>query len=242
MSDALRQARIDLAAAYRLAERMGLSEGICNHFTLEVPGERDRFLVIPYGTHWSEVTASKLIVVDAEGRTVEGEGAIEATAFFIHSTIHQARPDAACVLHTHQPFATAIASLRQGRVEPAVQSALRFHGRIAYDDRYNGLVSDAAEGRRIVTVLGDKPVLFLANHGVLCAAPTVAQAFDDLYFLERACQTLVYAMSTGRPLALVPDEMAREVAKAVSTDVGAMVAHFEALKRGLDRDVPAYRD
>lgn len=239
------QARIDLAAALRWAARLGLNEGVCNHFSLTVPGTEDLYLVNPHALHWHEIRASDLIVVDGQGRTVEGDLTIEATAFYIHSRIHRARPDAKCVLHTHMPYATALTMIQGGRLEPCVQSALRFYGVVAYDTDvggYNGLALDTAEGDRMAKALGDKRVLFLENHGVIVVGPDVATAFDDLYYLERAAQAQVLAMSTSRPLKLVGDNIARTVQQQIAADLPVYARnHFEALKRLLDRDDPDWR-
>src|SRR2546421_10048955 len=165
-----RAARVDLAAAFRLAVRLDLHEGVCNHFSVMLPplaNEGSRFLLNAYGLHWSEVTASNLLALDAEGRILAGEGEYEKTAFCIHSRIHVANPQAACVLHTHMPYATALTLLEVGRLEMVEQNALRFYDDIAYDDIYNGLVLDNAEGDRLAQALGSKRVMFLANHGVI---------------------------------------------------------------------------
>src|SRR3989442_1709581 len=148
-----RGARIDLAAAFRLAARMDLHEGVCNHFSLMLPDGK-RFLLNGYGLHWSEVTASNLLALDAEGNILEGDGEFEKTAFYIHSRIHLANPRAACVLHTHMPYATTLTLIENGRLEMVEQNALRFHEDIAYDDTYNGLVVDNAEGDRLALGLG----------------------------------------------------------------------------------------
>lgn len=237
----LRQHRIDLAAAFRLAERYGFHEGICNHFSFAVTDEL--FLVNPYGLHWSEITASKLPLVDLDGKIVDGEGYVEATAFFIHSRIHRACPQARCLLHTHMPYATAFTLLEGDRFEPCEQNALRFHGRIAWDEHYNGLVQDAGEGDRLAALLGDKTVMFLASHGVIAAAPTVGLAFDDLYYLEQAARLQVLARSTGLPLRKLPQDVIEATAAqfARERDLGMNDQHFEALKRVLDRDAPDYR-
>jgi ribulose-5-phosphate 4-epimerase/fuculose-1-phosphate aldolase len=238
--EAERAARIDLAAAFRLAVRMDLHEGVCNHFTLMLPDGK-RFLLNRYGLHWSEVTASNLLVLDASGRILGGEGEFEKTAFYIHSRIHLANPKAACVLHTHMPYATALTLLENGRLEMAEQNALRFHDDIAYDDQYNGLVVDNAEGDRLARVLGDKRVLFLASHGVIMVGPSVAEAFDSLYYLERACRLQVIARSTGLPLRKVRAEVVRETYRMIAADAPKYAGtHFEALKRILEREEPAY--
>ena len=240
-SAAERQARIDLAAAFRLAERLDLHEGVCNHFSLMLPDGK-RFLLNRYGLHWSEVSASNLLTVDAAGTVLEGEGEIEKTAFYIHSRIHLANPRAACVLHTHMPYATAITITEPGRLEMVEQNALRFHGDIAYDDTYNGLVVDQAEGDRLAGVLGSKRVMFLANHGVLVAGATVAQAFDSLYYLERAARVQVLARATGLKLRAVRPEVAAETCRMILADTPQYAAaHFEALKRVLERDSPGYK-
>ncbi len=242
MNDPLRQARIDLAAAYRMAVIDGLNEGICNHFTLLVPGRSDQFLLIPYGLHWSEVTASRLMIVDLDGNRVAGEGLVEPTASYIHARLHRAHPHASCVLHTHMPYATALTMIEGGRLEPASQNALRFWGEIAYDEEYNGLAYDDAEGDRLAAVLGDKRILFLAHHGVIVTGASVADAYCDLYYLERACMTQVLAMSTGRPLKSVSAAVAGKTAQQMSRERATnMGSQFEALKRLLDRDQPDYK-
>ena len=240
--DAVWQARVDLAAAFRLAVRNGFHEGICNHFTLMVPGTDNRFLLNPYGLHWSEVTASNLLVVDVDGNVVEGDGIAEDTAFYIHSRIHLKAPDAACVLHTHQPYATALTQVHGGRLEPTIQSAIRFYGRVAYDDDFNGVVLATDEGDRIADAIGDKEVMFMGNHGVTVVGPTVAQAFDALYYLERACQAQVLAMSTGRPLKPITDNIAASTFGGHHEELSDHArVHFDALKRSiLEKQDPGY--
>jgi ribulose-5-phosphate 4-epimerase/fuculose-1-phosphate aldolase len=235
-----RAVRVDLAAAFRLAVRLDLHEGVCNHFSVMMPDAR-RFLLNRYGLHWSEVSASNLLTLDAEGRVLEGEGEFEKTAFWIHSRIHRANRHAACVLHTHMPYATALTLLEGARLEMVEQNALRFHDDIAYDDTYNGLVVDAAEGDRLARVLGDKRVLFLANHGVIAVGPSVAEAFDSLYYLERACRLQVMARMMGGRLRAVRPEVVRAAFAMMREDAPKYAgAHFAALKRILDREEPGY--
>ena len=236
----IRQARIDVAAALRMAVRLGMHEGICNHFSVMLPGI-DCFLLNPYGMHWSEVRASDLLVVDGEGRVLEGEGEAEATAFYIHSRIHLAHPRAACVLHTHMPYATALTLLEGGRLEMAEQNALRFHDDIAYDDVYNGLVVDDAEGDRLARALGAKRVMFLASHGVIVVGESVAEAFDSMYYLERACRLQVLARSMGGKLRAVRPDVVRKTCQLMRADAPKYAeAHFGALKRILEREEPGY--
>jgi ribulose-5-phosphate 4-epimerase/fuculose-1-phosphate aldolase len=234
-----RAARVDLAAAFRLAVRFDMHEGVCNHFSALL--DERRFLLNSYGLHWSEVTASNLVTLDGDGNVLQGTGEIEKTAFWIHSRIHLAHPRAQCVLHTHMPYTTALTLLKDGRLEMVEQNALRFDGDIAYDDTYNGLVVDGAEGDRLARVLGSKRVLFLANHGVIVVGPSVAEAFDSLYYLERACRLQVLARATGLPFRRVRPEVVRDTRRMMALDAPTYAgAHFSALKRILDREEPDY--
>ena len=239
---ALRQARIDLAAALRWAECHGFSEAICNHFSFMVPGTTDRFLINPQGRHWREITASSLLLVGDDGKLIV-DAPPEPTAFYIHWRLHRAAPQARCVLHTHMPYATALTMLDEPELLPALQTSLLFHDQIAYDPDYNGLAFDEAEGDRMASKLGNRSVLMLANHGVIVTGSTVHEAYDRLYYLERACMTQVIAMSTGKRLKMAKPEVARKTAEQMTSAVGhtQLTAHFEALKRILDKEAPEYR-
>jgi ribulose-5-phosphate 4-epimerase/fuculose-1-phosphate aldolase len=244
-AEAERQARIDLAACYRLAHHFGLNEGIDNHLTLMVPGYADRFYLAPFGLHWSEVRASDFMVIDFAGQMLSGRGPIEDTALYIHLPVHRLSPRGRCVLHTHQTYATALTMLENPRLEMALQTAIGFHEEISYAAEYNGLAFDHTEGERLARALGDKAVLMMGNHGVLTVGDTVAQAFERLYFLERAAQAQILALSTGRRLKPVPEAVVR--ATAAQFAAGALVGgrdrselHFESLKRMLDRTSADY--
>jgi len=241
--EAQRRARIDLAACHRLAAHFGFHEGIDNHMTMLVPGFADRFYLAPFGLLWSEVKASDLLEVDFTGKLLAGRGLVEDTALYIHASTHRVSSQV-CVLHTHMPYATALGMIAGGRVETASQSAIGFHGNIAYVD-YNGLALDFAEGERLARALGGKPVGMLRNHGVLVTGDSVAQAFERLYFLERACQVQVLALATGKPLGVLPEPVVRATLAqfAHCGDVGGQdraQLHFEALKRMLDRQLADY--
>ena len=237
----LTEDRRDLAAILRWSARIGMNEGVCNHFSLAVPGQPDAFLVNPDRMHWSEVTASSIVLCKSDGTVLEGDGPPEDTAFYIHSRIHMARPDMRCVLHTHMPYATALTMVEGGRIEPVHQSSLRFYDRIAYDDEYAGLALDGGEGDRMARALGNRDVMFLANHGVMVLGETVGRAFDDLYYLERAAMMQVLAMSTGLPLKHVPDDVARLTAQQYADDRQLSGDKFlVAIRRILDREEPEY--
>lgn len=234
------QARVDLTAALRSAARQGLGEGICNHFSLALPGHPGHFLINPQGLHWSEITPGDLVIVDAQGRKVSGKHRVEPTAFFIHSAIHRGKSNAACVMHTHMPYATTLTVLQNGRLAWASQNALKFYNRVAYDDNYQGLALDEAEGERMCKEMRDADVLFLGNHGVIVCGPTVAAAFDDLYYLERACMLQVLALQTGKPLRIVPEDIAAETCRQMNSESEQPALHLEALKRVLDREEPGW--
>lgn len=238
--DPVDQARIDLTAALRWAARLNLHESVCNHFSMLVPGAADRFLINPQGLHWSEVTAADIVISDARGNVIAGRHPVEPTAFFIHGAIHLGKPRARVVLHTHMPYATALTSIQNGRLEMCSQNALRFHNRVAYDDAYNGLALDGDEGERLCRAMGDADIAFLGNHGVIVTGPSMAMAFDELYFVERAAQLQVLAMSTGRPLAIVPTQIAARTARQMAGESQQADYHFAALKRILDREEPGW--
>jgi ribulose-5-phosphate 4-epimerase/fuculose-1-phosphate aldolase len=239
--DALREARIDLAASLRMAARLGLEEGICNHFSAMVPGRDDLFLVNPYGLMFREVTASSILVCDVGGHVVDGEGQPEATAFFIHARLHKKLPRARAAFHTHMPYSTALSMVEGEPLVWAGQTSLKFYGRVAVDEHYNGLALDEAEGDRIAAAMGDADVVFMRNHGVMVTAPTIAMAWDDLYYLERAAEVQVKAMSTGRPLRAIPPELARKTQHQMRpADAESGRLHLEAVKRLLMRQEPEF--
>jgi ribulose-5-phosphate 4-epimerase/fuculose-1-phosphate aldolase len=241
-SQVLTEARIDLACALRFAAQLGLHEGVCNHFSLSVPlGDgTDAFLINPQGLLWSEILPSDLVMVDVHGAKLQGKHNVEPTAFFIHGRIHKAKANARCIMHTHMPYATALTLLDDGRLEWVSQNSLRFYNRVAYDSQYRGLALDDAEGDRICGKLADADVLFMANHGVLVCAESAAYAFDDLYYLERACMVQVLAQSTGRPLRYVSAEVAALTSRQFDGERQQSTLHFEALKRSLSAREPGW--
>src|SRR5215217_2755732 len=204
------RARVHLAAANRLAVYDDLEEGIDNHFTMCVPGRQDRFLVLPFGLHWSEARASDLIVFNEAGEVLEGSGSLELSALSIHAPLHRIT-GANVVLHTHQTWALALNMLEDNRLLPGSQTAAFLTRNIAYDDGYTGIADSLSEGERLASVLGDKKIMFMKNHGVLAVGDNVGQAYRRLYKLERVCRAQVLAMSTGRPLALLDDAMVKRV-------------------------------
>lgn len=230
--------RRDLAAALRLAAQQGWQSGICNHFSYAV-GE-DRFLINPQGYHWSEVTASSLLMVDKSGDVIEGDGEVERSAFYIHYHIHRSVPSARCVLHAHPRYSTALVCIEGGRLEYSHQDSLRFYDRIAYDDAFNGAVLEDNEGERIARGLGNRSIMMMAHHGISVTGDTVARAYNDFYYLEKACEYQVTAMSTGAKLRVLDDATCRRLAPAFQEEGGQVKDHFQAMKRVLERDAPDY--
>jgi len=244
-ADPVRQAKVHLAAAHRLAVLHELEEGIDNHFTVTVPGRDDRYLILPFGFHWSEARASDMIVFDESGKTLEGEGVVELSAQCIHAPIHRIC-GARVVMHTHQTWAVALNMLKNNRLLPASQTAAFFHGHIAYDDTYAGTADVIEEGERLAGVTGRKHVLFMKNHGVLVTGDTVAQAYRRLYKLERVCRAQILAMSSGQPLEVLSDAIVAQVQSPPENDRHSRSERerlfFEAMMRILDRENPGYAD
>lgn len=241
-TDAIRTAKEELAACFRMAARHGFEEGICNHFSAVVPGHDDLFIVNPYGYAFRELTASKLLICDFNGAVVDGEGEPEATAFYIHAELHKRLPRARVAFHTHMPYATALSMTEGDPLIWAGQTALKFHGRTAVDENYNGLALDHREGARIAAAAGDADILFMKNHGVLVLAPTIAEAWDDLYYLERAAEVQVLALSTGRKVPPVDPAIAEAAYRQMREgDADSARAHLASIRRQLDAEEPQYR-
>lgn len=244
-SDALLQIKVHLAAALRLAVLDGFEEGIDNHFTACVPGRQDQYLVLPFGLHWSEARASDMMVFNEAGQTIEGEGLVERSAQCIHAPLHRLT-GAKVVMHTHQPWALALNMLQDNRLLPSTQTAAFFDGHIAYDDIYTGVASTLDEGERLARLMSNKTILFMKNHGVIAIGDTVAQAYRRLYKLEKACQTQVLAMSTGKPLQVLSDEVISRVQTPSQDDRHSRSErerlYFAAMMRVLDNTHPGYAD
>lgn len=245
VKDPILQAKIDLAAALRLAVLYQLEEGIDNHFTVTVPGYTDRYLILPFGYHWSEARATDMMVFDEDGNTLEGEGVVEISAQCIHAPIHRIT-GAQVVMHTHQTWALALNMLTNNRLIPASQTSAYFHRRTAYDDAYSGTADTIAEGERLARLLGQNHTMFMKNHGVLVVGTTVAQAYHRLHMLERVCRTQVLAMSTGQTLEPIPEDVITQIQAPTEGDRHGgrerTRLFFEAMKRVVDRELPGYAE
>lgn len=238
--DALRQ---DLAAAFRLTAQFGWHESVGNHFSVAVSDDGRQFLMNPKWRHFSAIRASDLLLLDADDPSVmEGPDAPDASAWTIHGALHRARPDIRVILHAHPPHATALSTLKSPEMPPIDMNTARFFGDLAIDPECGGIADDEGEGARIAAALGDCSVLLMANHGVTCTGATVAAAFEQLYFFEKAAQTVLLAKAAGEPLAVMSDEVAAHTAQGWKAYAGMADAHFAHLKSVLDREEPDYRD
>jgi len=239
-----RKLRAELAAAFRWAARLDYHEATANHFSVAVLGNGQEFLINPRGRSFSQMRASDLVVVDAARR--DGDSPVrdvDPTAWILHGHLHRQVPRARCILHTHMPYTTALACLRDFEFLMLDQNACRFYDRIAYDRHYSGMALDTTEGERVASLLGDdRSVLFLGNHGVIVIADSVAQAFDELYYLEKAAQLQVIALSTGRELALIPDEIASLACKQWQEYPQVAELHFNSLMEILDSESSDFRN
>jgi ribulose-5-phosphate 4-epimerase/fuculose-1-phosphate aldolase len=243
VSDAEWQARVDLAACYRLAHHFGMTDLIYTHISARVPGPAEHFLINPYGLLFSEITASSLVKIDLDGNVVlqpDPTYSVNYAGFVIHSAVHAARPDVGCVMHTHSRAGMAISALKCGLL-PLTQTAMRFYNRVAYHD-YEGPALDLGERERLVADLGERSVMILRNHGLLVAAPSVAEAFNLMYWLERACQAQLDAMACNTELTLPPPEIAERAAHLYDPKVRRPfgVMEWPTMRRFLDGIDPSY--
>ncbi len=240
-AETLAAAREDIAALLRISEVHGYNEGIDNHYSLTIEGYDELFLLNRYGPHWSEMRPSDILLVDLDGNVVDGQGGGQITAVQIHRQIHRARPDARCIMHTHMPYASAIASTKGGFESRLTQNSMSFHGTVA-TLAYGGQVQGDDEGLRLATAVAEGAnVIFLQNHGVIIIGKSPAEAWLRTYFLERACEVQVLAQSTGDELVLAPLEVAvhtnRQWMDASDEEAPLL---FAAMKRLLDRDQPGW--
>jgi ribulose-5-phosphate 4-epimerase/fuculose-1-phosphate aldolase len=236
--------RQDLAAAFRWTARLGMHEAVANHFSLALNPEGTRFLVNPNGRHFARVTASSLVEIDAnDPATLARPDAPDPTAWGLHGAIHRACPHAVCVMHIHSVHATVLASLADSRLPAIDQNSAMFHNRHVVDEGFGGMAFEA-EGERCAAQLSDPKVMamVMGNHGVLVIGATVAQAFNRLYYFERAAETYIRALQTGRPLRVLPEEIAEKTAREWESYPGFAEAHLRELRAILDAEEPRYAD
>lgn len=238
---ALRNEREDLAAAFRWVARLNMHESVANHFSLAVSDDGRQFLINPNGRHFSRIRASELLLLDADDPDVmKRPDAPDPTAWAIHGAIHRNVPRARCIMHVHSKYATVIASLADSTIYPIDQNTMRFYDQVDIDDGFDGMGLDE-EAERLSGKVGTRPIVIMGNHGVLITGQTVAEAFDSLYYFERACETLVTAYMTGRELRVASHEVAAKTARQWAEYPAFAAIHFKAIREILDEEEPQYR-
>lgn len=229
--DVMSGVRVELAAAFRWTARLNLHESVANHFSLAVDEGGRRFLINPNGRHFSRIRARDLVLIDADDpATMARPDAPDPTAWGLHGAIHRACPHARCVMHVHSPFATVLASLADSRLPAIDQNSAMFFGRHAVDEGYGGMAFEE-EGARVAGLLSDPSIiaLVMGNHGLLVIGADVAEAFNRLYYFERAAETYIRALQTRRPLRELPDAVAEKTAREWAAYPGFARAHLAEL-------------
>jgi len=241
--DDLDALRVDLAAAFRLAVKFDWHESVGNHFSAAVSADGKRFLMNPKWRHFGSIRASDLLLLDADDPEVMTRpDAPDASAWTIHGALHRRRPAARVLLHCHPPYATALSTLKDPALPPLDNNTARFFGALAVDHDFGGIADQEEEGERLARTLGNCRALLMGSHGVTTTGETVAEAFEDLYFFEKAAKTVILARSTGQPLNVLSDEVAEKTAAGWGPYKGMAFAHFDYLKSELDRTDRSYRE
>ena len=232
-------ARRDLAAIFRWAARESMHEGIANHFSCAVSEDGQQFLMNPYGVHFSKIKASDLLLLDA-GKTPDDYGdKVDPTAWWIHGAMHRNNPQARCIVHLHSHYATALSALKDPTLPPIDQTTCRFFNRIALDTGFDGMGLNN-EAERLSTLLGNKRMVMMGNHGFMTVAETPALAFDLAYFFERGCRTYITALSTGSQLAILSDDVAEKTARQWEDYDKYVGKHLAAIHEILTEEEPEY--
>lgn len=235
--------RQDLAAAFRLCHKFGWSESVSNHFSAAVSADGCKILLNPRWQHFATLKASDLLLLDVDDPEVmQGPDAPDPSAWAVHGTLHRELPEARVILHCHSPYATALACLKDPTLLPLDNNTARFYGKTGYDLEFGGISDTAEEGAHLARAMKGNVALVMGNHGVSIAGDTVARAFEDLYFFEKAAQTQIMALSTGQPLAVLSDAVAQNTADGWAGYEGAADRHFDYLKSTLDAEDPSWRD
>ena len=239
-----RQARADLAAAFRWAVRLNMHEAVANHFSLAVDGAGKRFLINPSQRHFSLIKASDLLLLDADDPGVlDRPGAPDPTAWGLHGPIHRYCPHARCIMHTHAIYGTVLSSLADSTLPPIDQNTATFYNRYVIDEDFGGLAFEE-EGKRCAALLQDpnRKVMIMGNHGILVIGDGVADTFNRLYYFERAAETYIKALQTGQELRVIPPDTAGKTAQELEDYPNQAERHFSDLKKILDLEGDDYAD
>ena len=236
------QERVDLAAAFRWAARFNFHEAVANHFSLSVNEDGTQFLMNPNQMHFSRIKASDLLLFDAnDPETLNGPDAPDPTAWGLHGTVHRRCPHARCAMHVHSIHATVLAALADSTLPPIDQNTAAFFNRVVIDEQYGGLAFEE-EAERCATLFADpkKKTMIMGNHGVMVVGETVEETFNRLYYFERAAETYIRALQTGKPLRVLSDEIAEKTAREQEDYPASSRSHFSELKLILDEEGSNY--
>ena len=238
----MQQQSEDLSAAFRWFARLNWHEAHANHFSVAVNDSGSAFLINPGGRHFANVRAGELLLLDSdEPPAGDLSKTLDPTAWHIHSAIHRSNPHARCAMHLHSPGVLALSCLEDKNLPPIDNNTARFFKRFAVDESFDGMGLSGEEGDRLAECIGDRSVLLMGNHGVLVVGESVAQTFDDLYYFERACQTYISALSTGRKLSVLSDDIAEKTARQWEDYSGFAESHLREVREILDREEPDYK-
>ncbi|WP_372881758.1 class II aldolase and adducin N-terminal domain-containing protein [Psychromonas sp.] len=224
------QARIDLAAAFRIVAHLGMHEAVANHFSAAVSADGKQFLINPKWKHFSRIRASDLLLLNADDPSNADRPEVDATAWSIHGQLHQRLPHVRVAMHLHPVYTTAVSAMKNPHIPPIDQNTARYFNRVSVDTMFGGMADTVEEGARLSALLENNSRLLMGNHGVMVTGTDIGAAFDDIWTLERACQILIAAWSTGRPLNVLSDEVAEKTAQDWEGITDFSRQHFEEMK------------
>jgi len=234
--------RIDLAAAFRIVAHLGMHEAVANHFSAAVSDDGKQFLINPKWMHFSRIRASDLLLLNADDASNKDNPKVDATAWSIHGQLHQRLPHVRVAMHLHPVYATAVSAMENPHIPPIDQNTARYFNRVSVDTMFGGMADTVAEGERLIGLLENNSRLLMGNHGVMVTGTDIGVAFDDIWTLERACQILITAWSTGRPLNVLSDEVAEKTARDWEKFTDFSQQHFEEMKALMIKQDPSLLD
>ena len=234
----------DLAAVFRWTARLNMHEAVANHFSVSAPDSSEDFYVNGSGMHFSTIKSSDLVLIEQSkiNELKDKPELIDPTALYIHGSIHKKVPNAKCILHVHSKYATALATLEDPTLPPIDQNSMRFFNRVGVYSDFGGMGFEE-EAIKMANKIGNKKVLLMSNHGILTTGQTVAEAFDELFYFEKACETYITALSTNKKLKIVSDEIAEKTAQEWEDSSPAhQDLHLKAIRSILDSEDPSYKN
>ena len=234
----------DLAAVFRWTARLNMHEAVANHFSVSAPDSSEDFYVNGSGVHFSTIKSSDLVLIEQSkiNELKDKPELVDPTALYIHGSIHKKVPNARCILHVHSKYATALATLEDPTLPPIDQNSMRFFNRVGVYSDFGGMGFEE-EAIKMANKIGNKKVLLMSNHGILTTGQTVAEAFDELFYFEKACETYITALSTNKKLKIVSDEIAEKTAQEWEDSSPAhQNLHLKAIRSILDSEDPSYKN